>query len=110
MDLFNITKEMSLPSNIKGSKYIRSAIKFIIENSDISITKELYPKIAKIYNATPSSVERCIRHAIEYIFAIPDIPSYIKNIFGEGFLYDKKPTNSEFLFTVADYIKVNGCN
>ena len=55
---------MGVPAGIKGFNYIADAVEiFDKRGTNISITKELYPAIAKKSNATPSRAERAIRHA-----------------------------------------------
>ena len=67
-----------------------------------SVTKELYPSIAKKFNTTPSKVERAIRHAIEVAWNRGRIDA-INAIFGSRiYLGTEKPTNSEFIALVAD--------
>lgn len=57
---------MGVPAGIKGFTYIADAIQIFDERgTNISITKELYPAIAKKNSTTPSRVERAIRHAFE---------------------------------------------
>lgn len=62
-----IIHEVGVPAHIKGYQYLRSSILMAVQDMDIldSITKQLYPSIAKAYATTPSRVERAIRHAIE---------------------------------------------
>lgn len=61
----NILMEMGTPAGTKGFNYIADAVEYIDENgTDISVTKELYPEIAKKRNTTSSRVERAIRHAL----------------------------------------------
>ena len=76
-----------------------------------SITKTLYPTIAEHFNATTSSVERAIRHAIEVGWVRGDRKAQ-DDLFGYTVDVDKgKPTNCEFIATVADYLlmgEVNG--
>lgn len=55
---------MGVPAGIKGFTYIADAIEIFDERgTNISITKELYPAVAKKNSTTPSRVERAIRHA-----------------------------------------------
>ena len=63
----NIIHEIGVPAHIKGYQYLRDSIIMSVNNMDIlnSITKQLYPTIAKMHETTPSRVERAIRHAIE---------------------------------------------
>ena len=93
-----------IPPHIKGYGYLREGIKMTIERPYIinSVTKELYPSIAKKFMTTPSKVERAIRHAIEVAWNRGRIDA-INAIFGARiYLGTEKPTNSEFIALVAD--------
>lgn len=62
----NILFKIGIPTNVKGFDYIADAMEVFEENGHrISITKCLYPEIAKRNDTTPSRVERAIRHALE---------------------------------------------
>ena len=70
------------------------------------ITKELYPEIASKFNTTVSRVERAIRHAIEVSWNRGNW-QLMEDIFGHSVDIDKaKPTNSEFIVTVADKLRL----
>lgn len=111
----SITKmlhELGMPSHIKGYQYIRDGINMIYNNPDIigGITKELYPDIASKYDTTVSRVERAIRHAIEVSWNRGDL-DYMEELFGHSVDIDKaKPTNSEFIVTVADKLRLEFAN
>ena len=95
---------IGIPPHIKGYGYLREGIKMTIERPYIinSVTKELYPSIAKKFDTTPSKVERAIRHAIEVAWNRGRIEA-INAIFGARvYLGTEKPTNSEFIALVAD--------
>lgn len=66
-DVTNIIHEIGVPAHIKGYQYLRDAIILSVNDMAMlnSITKILYPTIAKKHQTTPSRVERAIRHAIE---------------------------------------------
>ena len=66
-DVTNIIHEIGVPAHIKGYQYLRDAIILAVNDIEMlnSITKVLYPTIAKKHQTTPSRVERAIRHAIE---------------------------------------------
>jgi len=103
---------LGVPSHIKGYIYIREGISLMMESPDMvgGITKEIYPEIAKKYNTTPSRVERAVRHAIEISWNRGDYDT-MEDIFGHSVDYDKaKPTNSEFIATIADYLRVEVAN
>ena len=88
--------------------YLREAITMIFNNVELlgSITKVLYPDIAKKFNTTPSRVERAIRHAIEVAWSRGNIDS-ISELFGYTVSSTKaKPTNSEFIAMVADHLRL----
>ena len=102
--------DLGMPSHIKGYQYIRDSIELMYNNPDTlgGITKEVYPYIADKYNTTPSRVERAIRHAIEVSWNRGDY-DLMEEIFGHSVDFDRaKPTNSEFLATVADKIHLDG--
>ena len=63
--IFNMLIEIGIPTNVDGFRYASEAIKLLMENENMPITKELYPTVAKSFNTTPIRVERCIRHGIE---------------------------------------------
>lgn len=95
---------IGIPPHIKGYGYLREGIKMTIEKPYLinSVTKELYPSIAKKFSTTPSKVERAIRHAIEVAWNRGRIDA-INAIFGTRiYLGTEKPTNSEFIALVAD--------
>lgn len=108
----HITKllhDLGIPSHIKGYQYIRDSIYMIYENPSLigGITKELYPDIAKKYHTTISRVERAIRHAIEVSWNRGDW-DLMEEIFGHSVDIDKaKPTNSEFIVTIADKLRID---
>ena len=66
-DVTNMIHEIGVPAHIKGYQYLREAIMMSVDDPAMisSITKILYPTIAKCFQTTPSRVERAIRHAIE---------------------------------------------
>lgn len=100
---------LGIPSHIKGYQYIRESIMLIYKNPYIigGITKELYPEVASIYKTTSSRVERAIRHAIEVSWNRGDY-EYMEELFGHSVDYDRaKPTNSEFIATVADKLRLD---
>ena len=99
---------LGMPSHIKGYQYIREAITMVYVNPEIigAITKELYPELAKKFDTTVSRVERAIRHAIEVSWNRGDW-DLMEEIFGHSVDIDKaKPTNSEFIVTVADKLRL----
>ncbi|MCM3762764.1 sporulation transcription factor Spo0A [Alkalihalobacillus oceani] len=104
----SIIHEIGVPAHIKGYMYLREAITMVYNNIELlgSITKILYPDIAKKFNTTASRVERAIRHAIEVAWSRGNIDS-ISSLFGYTVSHSKaKPTNSEFIAMVADKLRI----
>lgn len=107
LEISDLLHNLGIPSHIRGYKYIRDGITLMYNNESLSlITKEIYPTIAYKYETTPSRVERAIRHAIEVSWIRGDL-SLMEDLFGFSVSCDKaKPTNSEFLSTIADRLKL----
>ena len=107
-DVTNIIHEIGVPAHIKGYQYLRDAIMMSVNDSEMlnSITKQLYPTIAKQHKTTPSRVERAIRHAIEVAWSRGKMDT-IDELFGYTVSNGKgKPTNSEFVALIADKIRL----
>ena len=107
-DVTNIIHEIGVPAHIKGYQYLRDAIIMSVDNRAVinSITKVLYPTIAKMNKTTPSRVERAIRHAIEVAWSRGKMDT-IDDLFGYTIHTGKgKPTNSEFIALIADKIRL----
>lgn len=103
-----IIHEIGVPAHIKGYQYLREAIIMSVMDMEMlnSITKILYPTIAKKYQTTPSRVERAIRHAIEVAWSRGKMDT-IDELFGYTINNGKgKPTNSEFIALIADKIRL----
>ena len=99
----SIIHEIGVPAHIKGYQYLREAIIMSVNDIEMlnSITKILYPTIAKKYQTTPSRVERAIRHAIEVAWSRGKMDT-IDELFGYTINNGKgKPTNSEFIALIA---------
>ncbi|NLK75820.1 MAG: sporulation transcription factor Spo0A [Clostridiales bacterium] len=107
-DVTNIIHEIGVPAHIKGYQYLRDAIMMSVKDTEMlnSITKLLYPSIAKRHKTTPSRVERAIRHAIEVAWSRGKMDT-IDELFGYTVNNGKgKPTNSEFVALIADKIRL----
>ncbi|RPF55677.1 sporulation transcription factor Spo0A [Aquisalibacillus elongatus] len=107
-NITSIIHEVGVPAHIKGYLYLREAISMVYHDIELlgSITKVLYPDIAKKYNTTASRVERAIRHAIEVAWNRGNIDS-LSSIFGYTVSVSKaKPTNSEFIAMIADKLRL----
>lgn len=107
-DVTDMIHELGVPAHIKGYQYLREAIMMAVEDIEMlnSITKILYPTIAKKFQTTPSRVERAIRHAIEVAWSRGKMET-LDALFGYTINTGKgKPTNSEFIALIADKIRL----
>ena len=103
-----IIHQIGVPAHIKGYQYLRTAILLTVQDSDIinSVTKVLYPSVAKKYSTTTSRVERAIRHAIEVAWDRGDVDT-LNSYFGYTIQQGRgKPTNSEFIAMIADNLRL----
>ena len=104
----DIIHQIGVPAHIKGYHYLREAIILSVKNSDIinSVTKLLYPTVAKNHSTTASRVERAIRHAIEVAWDRGDI-DVLNSYFGYTIQNERgKPTNSEFIAMISDKLRL----
>ena len=107
-EITNAILEIGIPAHVKGYHYVRAAILMAIQSPESvnSITKVTYPTVAKKFNTSPSRVERAIRHAIEVAWDRGNV-DVLNRIFGYSVSDRKgKPTNSEFVAMIADYLRL----
>ena len=103
-----IIHQIGVPAHIKGYQYLRTAILLTVNDGEIinSVTKILYPTVAKKYQTTTSRVERAIRHAIEVAWDRGDV-DVLNSYFGYTIQGNRgKPTNSEFIAMIADNLRL----
>ena len=100
--------ELGIPAHLRGYQFLRSAVLMCVQDMELvgSVTKLLYPDLARMYGTTPQKIERAIRNAIEVSWERGN-----SDIFEELFGYRNtseysRPTNSEYIATVADYIRL----
>ncbi|MDO4647838.1 MAG: sporulation initiation factor Spo0A C-terminal domain-containing protein [Eubacteriales bacterium] len=101
-------QRVGIPAHIKGYRYLRDAISMVVEDPEMmeSVTKILYPSIAKKNGTTAERVERAIRHAIEVGWDRGKT-EVLEELFGYTVEANKgKPTNSEFIAMLSDKIRI----
>ena len=103
-----IMEYVGIPPHLKGYHYLREAI--LLAEQDMktitSVTKFLYPPIAKRYHTTEQKVERSIRNAIE-ISWIRGNTNAFEDLFGYSSVSGRqRPTNSEYIFRLTDKIRL----
>ena len=103
-----ILHQIGVPAHIKGYHYLREAIVMSVNDNEFinSVTKILYPTVAKRNKTTSSRVERAIRHAIEVAWDRGDV-DVLNSYFGYTIQNNRgKPTNSEFIAMIADKLRL----
>ena len=104
----DIIHQIGVPAHIKGYHYLRDSILMTVENKEMinSVTKLLYPAVAKRHGTTSSRVERAIRHAIEVAWDRGDV-DVLNSYFGYTIHNLRgKPTNSEFIAMISDKLRL----
>jgi two-component system response regulator (stage 0 sporulation protein A) len=102
--------QIGVKHSLKGYSYIISAVEKCLENRSklIHIVKGLYTEIAEENSDTFRRVERSIRHAIEVTWTNGNTNA-INKIFGYTVSVEKgKPTNSEFIALITDFVSLYG--
>ena len=108
MKVSDLLHSLGIPSHVRGYKYIREGVMLLYASRNVvtMVTKDIYPEIAEKYETTSSRVERAIRHAIEISWVRGDL-KLMDELFGNSIDVERsKPTNSEFLTTIADRFKL----
>ena len=101
--------DMGIPAHLKGYHYMRTAVLMAVGDMKVvgSVTKLLYPEIAKSYNTTDGKVERAIRNAIEISWERGNRQTF-ENLFGYCMESGQgRPTNSEYIAAIADMVRLN---
>ena len=105
----DIMLDIGVPAHLKGYHYLRDAILLSEKDMEVvsSVTKLLYPTIAKRFKTTDQKVERAIRNAIEVSWERGNYDTFEK-MFGYSAASGKmRPTNSEYIARIADKIRLD---
>jgi len=98
--------DMGVPVHLNGFRYLRKSILMCMDDMELvsSVTKLLYPEIAKKFRTTDQKVERAIRNAIEVSWERGNEETF-EELFGYSLSTGKqRPTNSEYIAGIADVI------
>ena len=104
-----IMLDMGVPAHLKGYHYLREAILLSGKDMEVvsSVTKLLYPTIAKRFKTTDQKVERAIRNAIEVSWSRGNTETF-ESLFGYSVLQGRnRPTNSEYIARIADKMRLD---
>ena len=104
-----IMLDIGVPAHLKGYHYLRDAILLSGRDMEVvsSVTKLLYPTIARHFKTTDQKVERAIRNAIEVSWSRGNVETFEK-LFGYSAESGRsRPTNSEYIARIADSIRLD---
>lgn len=102
--------ELGIPAHLRGYYYLREAVLLSAKDMELvgSVTKLLYPVIARAYKTTSQRVERAIRNAIEVSWERGN-PAVFEDLFGFSRVTSSpRPTNSEYIARIADKVRLDG--
>ena len=105
----DIMLDIGVPAHLKGYHYLRDAIMLSGRDMEVvsSVTKLLYPTIAKHFKTTDQKVERAIRNAIEVSWARGNAETF-ERMFGYSASDGRaRPTNSEYIARIADKVRLD---
>jgi len=101
--------DIGVPAHLRGYYYLRAAILMTGRDIEVvtSVTKLMYPVIARHFKTTDQKVERAIRNAIEVSWERGNTQTFEK-LFGYSIQDGKaRPTNSEYIARIADKIRLD---
>ena len=100
--------ELGIPAHLRGYQYLRTAVSMCVEDMELigSVTKLLYPDLAKKYMTTDQKIERAIRNAIEVSWERGNGELFQKLFGYNNSVGNNRPTNSEYIASVADYVRL----
>ena len=99
--------ELGIPQNVKGYDYLMAAVLLATDEPELlqAMNRELYPRVADLFNTTASQAERAMRHAIELAWSNSD-PEFLHEMFGRTVSSAKgKPCNGNFLAVMANKLR-----
>ena len=93
--------------NLKGYQYLKTAVELCLNDREEldGITKRLYPSVARKHRTSADKVEHAIRHAIESAWTRGNMEEQMR-IFGYSSESGMRPTNSEFITGLLDYLSI----
>lgn len=94
---------MGVPNSYTGVKQAAYAVDFAMKNPEslTLVTKRLYPVVARCDHTTATSVERNIRTIVQIIWE--NNPASLNAI--AGYELKRKPTTSQFIAILVDYLQ-----
>ena len=101
--------DLGVPAHLRGYRYLRESILMSMDDMELvgSVTKLLYPEVAKKFHVTDQKVERGIRNAIEVSWERGNKDTFMDIV---GYCAEEgrtRPTNSEYIARMADKVRLD---
>ena len=98
--------ELGIPRTGQGFSVVADAVVMALESEEVygSLTKEIYPEIAKKRGKSAAAVEKAAREALQKGWTVGD-RGRCREVFGDSYRPSKgRPTVGEFLTAAKDYL------
>lgn len=104
-----ILRTLAFPPHLLGYEYMRTAILLCLDDETLihKVTKSLYPQIAELHSTTTCKVERAIRHSIQISIRNAPIEDLVEYICVSSNNSGRIPTNSEYIASIVDVLRVD---
>jgi len=99
--------DLQIPTKYRGFTFLRIAILEAIRDPNQMLTKEIYPKVAKMCGGTTEQVERSIRGAIKHAWLSRDEQIWRMYFHSGPHGTLERPTNGEFISGIASRVVAN---
>lgn len=100
----DLLQQLRIPVKAQGYFYLVETIARAAEKPDQAFCKELYPDVARLRNVQWTSVERCIRSAIQSAWLSRDERVWQSYFPSRDQPEQKRPTNAEFICRMAQCV------
>lgn len=106
--IYDTLNELGVPQHLLGYQYLAYTVYIVNLDSNVlhrSMTKEIYPAVAKVFDTKPNRVERAIRHA--QVRALQKCnESIIRKYFGNSVSTDDpNASNSQVIYAISNKLK-----
>lgn len=100
--------KLGIPANMKGYRYLKKALMLALDNEALldSVTKRLYPEVARECSVTSAQVERSIRNAVAYAWnhGCTDT-EYVEGKLHCRISDSSRPTNCQLIALICDSLR-----
>ncbi len=105
-EVTKILLELGIPANLQGFRCLKACILKVINRPSLlrKVTRDLYPKVGEEFSIDGMVVERSMRHSTEIGYNKTGFKA-LSNLFNADVKWNYKPTSSELIALIAEYIR-----